>query len=74
LTSGFISLTNSLITSYQNESFLINGFESGSGDAAEYASFIYGLVSDRGRRGSGKWYRHSDKNPFFLGNFRSRGK
>jgi len=74
LTSGFIALTNSLITSYQNESFVINGFDSGSGDAAEYASFVFSLVSDHSRRSSGKWHRHNEKNPFFLGNFRGRGK
>ncbi len=64
LTSGFTALAASLFSVYQNEHLVINGFDSISTDAEDYASFILSATSEKGRRNTGKWHTHAAKGGF----------
>ena len=64
-TGGFKALAGSLFSAYQNETFVLNGFDSHEEHLEEYAGFILDTLEDKNRLIHGKWHRFSDRSGFF---------
>jgi NAD(P)-dependent dehydrogenase (short-subunit alcohol dehydrogenase family) len=70
VTAAFSALAKSMVTSYQNDTIRVNGFESASPDTADFAQFIWGTIS--GQRTSGRWHHHGEKGGLFRPNILGR--
>lgn len=64
LRGAFKSAAQSLFASNSQAGVRINGFESYSTQAREFAEFIVQTMQERGGRSSGKWFRYQPKGGF----------
>ncbi len=64
LRGSFKSTAQSLFATNSQAGVCINGFESFSTQAREFAEFIVQTMQERGGRGSGKWFRYQPKARF----------
>ncbi len=64
-TGGFKALAESLFSAYQNETFILNGFDSHVEQLEEYAEFIFDTLEEKNGLIHGKWHRFYGKSGFF---------
>ena len=64
LRGSFKSAAQSLFATNSQAGVSINGFESFSTQAREFAEFIVQTMQERGGRASGKWFRYQPKTRF----------
>lgn len=65
LSGAFAAAVESMFTFYKNEPLILNGFESNTANASEFAEFIVKTIQDKAKTTYGKWFRFSDKPSLF---------